>query len=243
MLDTEEFYAQRVRSRPERINAFLDIAKGGRYLEIGVHKGKTFHKIQASHKVGVDPKFMFDTAEYSSDSTEFWEITSDEFFARVAPRYDKFDVIYLDGLHTFEQVFRDLITSLSYCHDDTIILIDDTVPVNVASFQKTPNDCSLLREELGINDKAWMGDVCKVVIAIKEFMPAWSYATFPNHGQTALVKRARQDFSASINSLEAISRLSYTEYLTLKKEGAFNIFETDDQVIARIRDLLADGQE
>lgn len=105
---------------------------------------------------------MLDTAEYSSDSIEFWEITSDEFFARVAPRYDKFDVIYLDGLHTFEQVFRGLITSLSYCHDDTIILIDDTVPVNVASFQKTPNDCSLLREELGINDKAWMGDVCKV---------------------------------------------------------------------------------
>lgn len=30
MLDTEEFYARRVRSRPERINAFLDIAKGGR---------------------------------------------------------------------------------------------------------------------------------------------------------------------------------------------------------------------
>lgn len=239
--EIKEVHSRNLASRPGRVNALLEITNGKRYLEIGVQKGKTFHRVEAGLKVGVDPRFLFDAAEYRREGVDLWEMTSDAFFASVAHGYDSFDVVYIDGLHTFEQVFRDLISSLSYCHANTVILIDDTIPVNIASFQKSPKDAKALRHELGIKNPAWMGDVCKVIVAIKEFMPGWSYATFPGHGQTALVKRGRQIFNPSINSLEAISRLSYMDILALKDEGAFNILETDEQVMLHIRDLLVTG--
>lgn len=239
MPKSKEFNPSTLASRAGRVNAPLKITGGQKYLEIGVRKGMTFHQVDASLKVGVDPMFMLNTADHRREGIELWEMTSDTFFASVAHKYESFDAVYIDGLHTFEQVFRDLINCLSYCHNDTVILIDDTIPVNIFAFQKSHKDAKRLREEHGIQNRSWMGDVCKVVIAIKEFMPGWSYVTFPGHGQTALVRRGRKDFSTSINSLEAISRLSYINFLTLRDEGAFNILSTDEQVITHIKELLA----
>jgi hypothetical protein len=52
--------------------------------------------------------------------------TSDEFFATLRPS-KRYDVAFIDGLHTFEQTYRDVINTFAHLRSG-VILIDDTVP-------------------------------------------------------------------------------------------------------------------
>ncbi len=45
----------------------------------------------------------------------------------------KFDVIYLDGLHTFEQTLRDLLNALTLVADAGVIILDDVLPSSFAA--------------------------------------------------------------------------------------------------------------
>ena len=70
------------------------------YLEIGCDQNDVFNSIPVIHsnKIGVDP-----------NSGGSHKMTSDDFFKQ----NDKsFDVIFIDGLHTYEQTQKDIINSL-----------------------------------------------------------------------------------------------------------------------------------
>ncbi|WP_287241931.1 MULTISPECIES: class I SAM-dependent methyltransferase [unclassified Okeania] len=180
--------------------------------------------------MAVDPKFRFNTAQYATENVLFLEVTSDEFFRHHAKRFEPFDLIYLDGLHTFEQTFRDFCASLSCAHTKTIWLIDDTCPGSYAQAQSSLQRCRQLQKISGEKNKSWMGDVFKVVAAIHDFFPQYSFATFPHHGQTVVWNKWRVDFEPKWNSLETISRLEYSDFVELqgslfKREAYENIFE------------------
>jgi hypothetical protein len=67
-----------------------------KYLEIGVcDPTHCFDKVQCEHKEGVDPGVEFE--ENPVDHT----MTSDEFFRFMDDRRpnDRFDVVFIDGLH------------------------------------------------------------------------------------------------------------------------------------------------
>lgn len=223
-------------TRHGRINALIDVIGAKSYLEIGVHKGKTFRHIRAAKRVAVDPLFVFDIEGFRNENTLFFSCTSDEFFQKHATAVGPFDFIYLDGLHTFEQTFRDLISSLSLCHRRSLILIDDTMPINIASADKFTN-VHALKRILSIPEKDWMGDVFKVTVAAHDFMPLWDYATFPGHGQTLLAYSPREAFKPEYNELSAISRMSFADFLLLKDRGFFKIAETPEKVVEWIRSL------
>jgi len=124
-----------------RINRIGELNRGSRYLEIGVSKGDTFKNVNLTHKCGVDPKPKFDIDDFSGNFFEFYKMTSDEFFLN--NNCDPFDVIFIDGLHTFEQTFRDFINSLALSHSKTVYIIDDTVP---SSFVSAISDYSRSRK-------------------------------------------------------------------------------------------------
>lgn len=201
-----------MRTRFDRVNGLAQINKAQRYLEIGVNKGVTFQQVEIPFRVAVDPYFRFDTEPHANENTHFHQVTSDVFFSEIAPAYGTFDVIYLDGLHTFEQTFRDFLASLSYSHRRTIWLIDDTCPVNPASAEPSEESFRALKRQLNIASGAWMGDVYKVVCAIHDFLPQMSFATFPEHGQTAVWFSPRSKFSPKWNSLKSITELDYAGY-------------------------------
>ena len=85
---------------PRRINALLGGIPGAhRYLEIGVNQGKTLEAVRARHRVGVDPNPRFDIEDLPR-GISFHTGTSDAYFAGLDPSA-RFDVVFLDGLHTF----------------------------------------------------------------------------------------------------------------------------------------------
>lgn len=197
-----------------RLGWARDIIKAQRYLEIGVSKGNTFNNFTCAQKDAVDPKFGFDVSGIATESIRFFEQTSDEFF--LSPNRDNepdYDLCFIDGLHTYEQTLRDLMNVLARTNRRSVILIDDTVPNDVFSAQKTPSRVSMHRQRLGIKDNSWHGDAFKVVFFIHDFMPLLSFATIIGSGnpQTLVWWQRRVSFKPLFGDTEKISRMNYFE--------------------------------
>ena len=100
-----------------------------------------FSKIKISHKVGVDP---------ISGGTI--RKTSDEFFKS---NKEKFDIIFIDGLHHYEQVIVDINNALSVLNDNGHILVHDCLPRTIAH-QAIPRYRG-----------SWNGDVWKSIVELR----------------------------------------------------------------------------
>lgn len=202
--------------RYERINQLARINHAQSYLEVGVSAGKTFSKVQIEKKVAVDPKFKFDQSKYDSTKVFFYEMESDRFFVEFASKHGPFDLIFLDGLHTFEQTFRDFCFSLNFSHKRTIWLIDDTLPNNWVEAQPNTKMVGGVRTIFKTGGTLWMGDVYKTIFAIHDFFPQFSYASFTGHTQTVLWLETRDQFKPTWNSLKKISGIGFNQFLKWK---------------------------
>lgn len=95
-----------------------------KYLEIGIQRGINFEEIKAPYKVGVEP--------YPRQKQPgVLEMTSDEFFTLQNPDYIGFDLVFIDGLHTEEQTWKDLQNSLERLSENGVIVMHDALPHNL----------------------------------------------------------------------------------------------------------------
>jgi len=85
------------------------------YLEIGCRSNQCFDSIVAGSKIGVDPV---------SGGTH--RMTSDEFFAQCGDQ--RFDVVFIDGDHTYDQARRDLLNALQHLPVGGWIVLHDMFP-------------------------------------------------------------------------------------------------------------------
>lgn len=196
-----------------RINRLAEAMTARRYLEIGVQAGKTFHAVKIPHRVAVDPKFAFDTALYGGPHTQFHAVTSDAYFSQLSLD-ERFDIFFIDGLHTFEQALRDFQNAIVHGHAGSIWILDDTVPSDAYSAHKNQKEAvAMRRQEQRQENPAWHGDVYKVVFALHDFFPAFEYCTICTGGNPQtfvwLEKTSRKPL---FNDLERISRLDYFEF-------------------------------
>lgn len=215
-----------------RVHKIKEINAGISYLEIGVETGRTLLNVDMPKKDGVDPSFRFDTGLFASPDVRFFSQTSDAFWTSGEGK--TYDIIMIDGLHTFEQTFRDLLCSMRFSHQQTVWLIDDTLPSDV--FSAIPDQARSMRERqrVGSRSRAWHGDVFKIVPAIHDFIPVFDYATIVRSGnpQTLVWFANRNDFKPRWNNLEAISRLGYFDIEPNLE--VFNITD-EDEAFSRLR--------
>jgi hypothetical protein len=119
-------------SRKEVIQRVVDILGGQRYLEIGVDEGACFCAISASEKIGVDPvpAVPLVIAETTKPGVHYFALTSDQFFEKAAPEAlaGGVDVVFIDGLHTYQQAYKDCINALEYLNQGGVILLHDCLP-------------------------------------------------------------------------------------------------------------------
>jgi hypothetical protein len=181
-------------SRQRVVNRFLSLYDEPRYLEIGVFSGRTFDAAKAAFKVAVDPMFRFDHTDPTRDvpGIDYHQVTSDEYFGSIIDPGQQFDVIYLDGLHTFEQTLRDLINALHHLQPRGVIVIDDVRPPTYLASVRDRERYFQLREALGLSEREWMGDVYRVVMFIETFHQALTYRTVANNHGQAVVWRSRR---------------------------------------------------
>lgn len=202
--------AVHVNHSARRINHIIRHLGSKDYLEVGVAGGSTFFSVEAQRKVAVDTEFRFNIDDYASAHVAFYACTSDTYFLEYA-QSECFDVIFLDGLHTFEQTFRDFCNSLTHSHSSTVWLIDDILPNDVYSSIRNHREAVQFRKNAGKEGNAWHGDTFKTIFAIHDFFPTLSYCCVgsPGNPQALVWRQSREEFNPILDSLEAISRLSY----------------------------------
>lgn len=217
-----------------RIDSISALNNADRYLEIGVNKGETFLNVQARFKDGVDPDFQFDTMAFATPGIRFFTQTSDQFWISGEPGL--YDIIFIDGMHTFEQTLRDFIASIRHSHRRTVWIIDDTLPSDVFSSLRDKEHSFRERRQHGLGGLPWHGDVYKVVLMFHDFFPGFSYRTIIGSGnpQTIVWQAPRKAFQPKLNSLEAISRLTYFDI-----QSNANLFNLTDEE-ASLRNLSSD---
>ncbi len=91
------------------------------YLEIGYYKGWNFDRIECAHKTATDPNpcktLEQEEAEpgsiISDEHGTIYKKTSDDDFDDM-PEEDKWGLIFIDGLHEADQVYRDIQNSVKH---------------------------------------------------------------------------------------------------------------------------------
>ena len=111
------------------------------YLEIGCDQDQLFSKIDLENKIGVDP--------YSGGNIRK---TSDDFF-RENSKF--FDLVFIDGLHEYRQVKRDILNSIKFLNVNGIILVHDCLPD------------SLGKQAVPRYKMQWNGDVWKAIVDLR----------------------------------------------------------------------------
>jgi hypothetical protein len=197
-----------------RLNALSKRLDARRYLEIGVNKGETFRHIEMPERTAIDPNFHFDTRELENEYTRFVSAPSDDFFS-TEPSFPPYDIVFIDGLHTFEQVVRDLTNVVMRTHRRSAILIDDTLPNNIYSAVPDHSSANRYKALAKVDDPSWHGDVFKVVFFIHDFWPALNYRTVTGSGNPQTIVWRANGISRKplFNNLEKISRLTYFDVL------------------------------
>jgi len=130
--------------RQDFIPLIVRIFKFTSYLEIGCGNDLVFSEINI-HKVGVDP-----------NSGGTLRMTSDEFFSQ---NTEKFDLIFIDGLHEANQVLKDIQNSVNCLNDGGLILVHDCSPVSEEN-QLVPHNNK--------PDVRWNGDVWKAFVLTRK---------------------------------------------------------------------------
>jgi hypothetical protein len=123
------------------VNLLLAKKAGPSYLEIGCADNSLFDSVPVARKTGVDPQ---------RGGTH--RTTSDAFFAQ---NQERFDVIFIDGLHTYEQVRKDVVNSIECLAGGGWVAMHDMLPKNWIE-QHIPV----------ISATAWTGDVWKVAFEL-----------------------------------------------------------------------------
>lgn len=210
--------------RHEVNQRLLSLFEAPSYLEVGVQDGYTFHAVKAPRKVAVDPNFRFDIAAAAADpanaGSSYHALPSDDYFSGPGAS-DRFDLIFLDGLHTFDQTLRDLLNAIVRLNSGGLIVLDDTMPFSYASSIPSFDDSARLRQMTGDPSPAWMGDVYRLVFFVRDYLTSFEYATVSEaHGQTILWRgnRARSEPPRDVAD---IAGLSYTDFVF--NQASFNI--------------------
>ncbi len=203
-----------------RLNAIISHLGGvSRYLEIGVAKGRTFFEINAQDKHAVDPRLCFEPKSRRNYKNETYHCcTSDKFFTNILKKQVKpFDLIFLDGLHTFSQTLRDFLASQAFTHPRTVWMIDDTLPSDaIAADPDLARVQSARKLTDHPNDETWMGDVFKVVAFIDSFCPQFRCFTTTGHGQTVVLPLPRLHDKIRFPEVDTIEKLNYVDLLLLR---------------------------
>ena len=169
------------------------------YLEIGCFDDELFNHVHCQIKVGVDPV-----------SGGTIRKTSDHFFK---DNKDYFDCIFIDGLHKYKQVKKDIINSIKYLNNGGIILLHDCLPNNFYA-QATPR-CQW----------TWNGDVWKAIVECRTKKDIDVYTCYADFGIGVIMKRPNENLLnyPKKNFLD----LKFVEYYHNHKK-LMNIIEYDD---------------
>tara|TARA_B100001250_G_C19582276_1_gene692622 strand:- start:131 stop:808 length:678 start_codon:yes stop_codon:yes gene_type:complete len=159
------------------------------YLEIGCDKDQLFSKVKIQNKVGVDPVSGGNIRK-----------TSNDFFKE---NNKKFDIIFIDGLHTYKQAKKDILNSVDSLKDSGIILVHDCMPDSMSK-QAVPR-----------YKMVWNGDVWKSIVDLRQNNNLEIYTCEMDQG-IGVIKKNKN--SSVLKIKKNIKDLKFEDYYNNYKE-------------------------
>jgi len=153
---TFEYFLSRDINKSDLINKLIDNFDYKTYLEIGVDKGECLYNIKPTGgcwKVGVDPN-PESKATCHLTSDEFFNILEHDGFNEIKHDFN-FDIILIDGLHLWEQCYKDINNALNHLSPNGIIICHDMNPLE-EMYQSRINNIGY-----------WNGDVWKAFVKVR----------------------------------------------------------------------------
>ena len=159
------------------------------YLEIGCDKDQLFSKVNIKNKIGVDPSNGGNVRK-----------TSNDFFS---DNREFFDIVFIDGLHKYEQVKQDIINSLKFLNENGVVLVHDCMPD------------SLGKQAVPRYKMQWNGDVWKAIVDLRQDENLEIFTCSIDQG-IGIIKKKK---NTSILSLDKpINKLKFSDYYYNYKE-------------------------
>lgn len=208
--------------RTEVIQMLLNSKKNPAYLEIGVEHGQNFFSIKAAHKTAVDPSFSFLHMErlrwmyknLSNLTAKYYEVTSDVYFERLAGSR-KMDVVFIDGLHTYEQSLKDALNSLDILNDGGVIIMHDCNPPHKAAAYPSRTKEEAMTANISGWTGEWCGDVWKTICylrAIRRDLQVFVLDT--DYGLGIVTNKRKKDEGFLSLSKEQVEAMNYEDLAT-----------------------------
>ena len=120
------------------------------YLEIGLSRGECFYEVKCESKEACDP---YPDGEYA-ESVCTYRLESEAMFSNISED-KKWDIIFIDGLHSEEMAGCDIIHSLKHLNKGGKIVVHDALPNSEENTgDEVPPD---------INYREWNGNVYKSI--------------------------------------------------------------------------------
>ncbi|HVX16308.1 MAG TPA: class I SAM-dependent methyltransferase [Pirellulales bacterium] len=163
-------------NRIQFLNRLIEFYRYRTYLEVGVAGGDCFAAVQAAVKIGVDPDPL--VREHNIPGGLLFCCTSDVFFAALNGR-NFFDLVFIDGLHQHEQVYRDVVYALDNLGVGGTIVLHDCNPRNEA-MQRVPR----------VQDE-WTGDCWKAIVRLRASRPDLKVSVLDTDYGLGVVQRGR----------------------------------------------------
>jgi len=186
-------------TRFEIIQKIIDKKEYENYLEIGCDQDSNFSKIKVKNKIGVDP--------LSGGNVK---MTSNEFFEK---NKIFFDCIFIDGLHIYEQVRKDILNSIEFLNSNGIIIIHDCLPSKIWN--------QIVPKMYG----HWNGDVWKAIVEARTMKEIDTYTCKADHGLGIIFRRPNRNLLSL--DIENFKKLKFKDYY-MNHENFMNIIEAGD---------------
>jgi hypothetical protein len=203
----------------DRINNLIEFSDSEIvYLEIGIENARTFVNVKADQKVGVDP-FPLMSKNGLPTNAKISILESDRFFES---NKMEFNFAFIDGLHTWEQTYKDIINTFNHGAKKSVLLIDDVVPCDEFAALRSQIECQVKKKKNAINNNYWMGDVYHVVKVLAKFHPELSFYTISNLDEHIQGLIFRKNFVGEIQlqDLEMLSReISHDDFKSVFAKG------------------------
>jgi len=187
-------------NRQTIVQKIIEIKKYNSYLEIGTFHDELFEHIKCDKKVGVDPV-----------SGGTIRKTSDQFFR---DNKEKFDCIFIDGLHEYKQVKRDILNSIKFLENDGIIILHDCLPPSID------------RQRVPRTRYTWNGDVWKAIVEVRTWSHVDTYTILSDQGLGIIQKKYNSDIlNLKITNFDKLSyKFFYENYPILMRTIYFEEF-------------------
>lgn len=177
--------------RSDIINAFIAERNFTTFLEIGTEYGANLSQINAPFRFSVDP---------NQRSTASFVMTSDDFFEKFDTHYD---IIFIDGLHEHNQVWRDINHSLAILNPGGVIILHDCLPASehMQEYHTTSQ-----------SGYAWTGDVWKAIVKARAELPYEIYTINADMG-CAVIDTTLKKKSKTSKLLRNMETMTYQQFL------------------------------